>query len=450
MAYNRFRVQIAWRIALLGLTGGVAVWLALHGDFPITASLLGMWTIIQLLLLFRFLERTERDIARFFESVAYDAFDVTVTPPQSPLASRLQIAFARIIEDFRRVRAQREEHYQYLQTVLRHVGTGLMAFDESGRVDLCNYAVLRMIDLAELTHLNQLAPYGNALVETLRSLGSDERRTIQTESHEGPMALALHAAHFRRNGKLCTLVSLQNISQELEEKEMEAWQSILRAMTHEIRNSMTPIGSLASTTLHMLDAPQQLSEDPSAADDARLALRTIERRSQSLLRFVDAFRTLAHLPVPVKKTIRVIELMEHLQAFFQAQFQQKNVHAEFFVNPLDLAVHADPALLEQVLINLILNAVEALEQQTERHLVVAAEQDDRERVHMRVTDNGPGIPDDVKDKAFIPFFSTKPTGSVMGLSLSRLILRLHGASIRVASTPNVETTFEIVFPANPT
>jgi signal transduction histidine kinase len=210
---------------------------------------------------------------------------------------------------------------------------------------------------------------------------------------------------------------------------------------------MTPIASLASTTLQMLDTPQQLSADAAVAEDARLALRTIQRRSQSLLRFVDAFRTLAHIPVPAMRKVPVKELFDHLHFFFQVQLAERSILADFQVEPVDLSLEADPALLEQVLINLVLNAVESLDHQDGGIIRVRAQRGERGQIKISVSDNGPGLPPELKEKAFIPFFSTKPSGSGIGLSLSRLILRLHGASIRFHSVPQVETTFEMVFPA---
>jgi signal transduction histidine kinase len=447
MVFSRFRVQIAVRLVLLTVTILTAVLLALRGGYLFTPGVLGFFTLIQVYLLYRYVEGTERDLARFFESISHDAFDLNFPSHRSQSSRRLHNAFVRIVDDFRTVRAQREAHYQYLQTVIHHVGIGLLAFDDEGNVDLCNFAALHTLGMESLQHLKQLEPLKQGIMTTLLGLGPGERKAIQIHGTEGHAVLAVHATQFRRYGKAFTLVSLQNISQELEEREMEAWQSILRAMTHEIRNSMTPIASLASTTLQMLDSPQRLVNDASLADDARLALRTIQRRSQSLLRFVDAFRTLAHIPVPAKRKIVVKELIDHLQFFFQVQMAERGIQAEYQVVPEDISLFADPALLEQVLINLVLNAVEALEHREDGRIQVIVQRDERGRVKLSVSDNGPGIPEEIKDKAFIPFYSTKTTGSGIGLSLSRLILRLHGATIQLYSEPNVRTVFEIVFPA---
>ncbi len=448
MVYNRYRAQIVVRSILIFATIAVAIWLFLSGGFVVTAILLGVITIVQIGLYVRYSERTERDLVRFFNAIAYDDFEENFRSNRTVESRNLNAAFANIIGQFRRVRGQREAHYRYLKAIIDHAGTGLIAFDRDGRVDLANHSALRLFDLDHLTNIKQLDPKAPGIVEILSSINANERRIQRLTNSYGMTEVVIDAIKFRRENNLLTLISLQNISTELEAREVETWQLILRSITHEIRNSMTPIASLATTAISYLDTPKQLANDPEIVSDVKLALSTIEQRSQGLLRFCDAYRTLAQVPAPRLKEESMLAIFEHIRSCFQAQFRQHSIFHFFSVDPPDMSLMVDIDLIEQVMINLIANAMEAMENRSDKRIEVKARSDDFGNIIVEVSDNGPGLKTDVEAKIFVPFFSTKKEGSGIGLSLSRLILRQHNASITVESIPNQRTTFTIVFPAS--
>ena len=316
MVFSRFRIQVLFRVLLILITTVADAYLIVQLHYWATAVWIGAIALLQVFFLIRYVERTERDLARFLEAITYHAYDATFPDERSPSSQKLNDVFAKIIRDFRLVREQRELHYQYLQTVIHHIGTGLLAFDELGKIDLSNAAACRILQCESLTHLSQLETISEGIAGILLGLKVSERKILRIRTSEGVADLSVYATKFRRHGRILTLVSLQNISLELEEKEMETWQSILRAMTHEIRNSMTPITSLASTTLDLLEQPQELCNNPEVINDARIAVRTIERRSKGLLNFVDAFRSLAHIPAPKMQVVCLEELLNHLQLLY--------------------------------------------------------------------------------------------------------------------------------------
>jgi two-component system nitrogen regulation sensor histidine kinase NtrY len=240
---------------------------------------------------------------------------------------------------------------------------------------------------------------------------------------------------------------VQNIQGELEEKELEAWQNLIRVLTHEIMNSITPISSLASTAYDLMGSQRTgggASSDE-AAGDIRGALETIHKRSQGLLHFVETYRTLTRIPKPRFQVVRVSDLFGRLRNLMTPQVSAKSLRLETGIDPGDLELNADPGLLEEVLINLVTNAVQALAGVPGGAIRVRAFLDGRGKVVVDVTDNGPGITAEQLEKIFVPFYTTKPSGSGIGLSLCRGIMRMHRGTILARSTPGVETVFTLKF-----
>jgi signal transduction histidine kinase len=334
--------------------------------------------------------------------------------------------------------------------VVQHIGVGLIAFTPDGEVALVNTAAKRLLNVNQLINIRSLENVSKTLVETLFSMRSGEKMLVKTEISAEPLQLVMYATELKLRGQHHTLVSIQNIRTELDEKEVEAWQQLIRVLTHEIMNSITPISSLASTVNEMLkvgpikDKPQK-PVTPEVIQDVRGAVQTIEKRSQGLLHFVDAYRTLTRIPPPKFQIVGVTELIGRVEQLMRQRFADSRITFLQRVEPASLELTADPDLVDQVLINLLLNAAEAVRGRDNATISVSAFIGDRGRVTLEVTDNGPGIPKDIRDRIFVPFFTTKADGSGIGLSLSRQIMRLHGGMILVNSDPGTRTTFTLRF-----
>jgi signal transduction histidine kinase len=264
------------------------------------------------------------------------------------------------------------------------------------------------------------------------------------------LQLVVHGAEFRVRGETVTLVSLQNIQSELEEKELEAWQNLIRVLTHEIMNSITPISSLASTAHDLIGDPATTEEGSGAITgdtivDIRGALNTIHKRSQGLLHFVETYRSLTKIPRPRFQLFGVQDLFDRVGNLMGPQAAKIGVAVSMQVDPKDLMLEADPGLVEEVLINLVTNAMQALENTRAGRIGVSAFIDRRGRVIVEVSDNGPGIGEEALEKVFIPFYTTKANGSGIGLSLCREIMRMHRGTIHVRSKPGEETVFTMRF-----
>jgi nitrogen fixation/metabolism regulation signal transduction histidine kinase len=446
MGFRRFRVECLARIALIGGTVFLAFFLATRPNLYVTTGLVFAAALVQAWLLFRYVETGQRNLLRFLESVKYADLSCSFDPGD-PSAGELNKAFNDVLDRFRQVHAEREDRHRYLQTVMHHVEAGLIVFDSEGAVELANTAAERLLGIPHIRHIGELAPLHPGLAEVLPYLGPGERRLIPVENDGERHQLAIHSASFILRGKQLTLASLHDIRSELEEKEMESWQNLIRVLTHEIMNSITPIASLASTADQLLEGVASPGEapDPETLGDIRGAVRTIEQRSRGLLHFVENYRRLTRIPKPKFTVFPVGEMFERVERLMSGRIGDAGIRLETIIEPEGVELTADPDLLEQVLINLVQNSVQVLAGKPDGKITLHAGVDDQGRVFIRVGDNGPGIMEDVLEKIFVPFFTTRRDGSGIGLSLSRQIMRLHRGTITVRSEPNVETVFTLRF-----
>ncbi len=284
-------------------------------------------------------------------------------------------------------------------------------------------------------------------MEKLFALKAGEKETIKLVDENDFIQLIIYATEFKLRDQRYLLVSLQNIQSELEEKEMEAWQQLIRVLTHEIMNSITPISSLASTVQTILknNLEEQTNLDSETFDDINSAVNTIQKRSEGLIHFVNSYRNLTKIPKPNFQIFQIISLFNRINNLMGSELKKLGINFHVSLNPKSLELTADPEMIEQVIINLIINAKQSLESKEDAEINLIASLDERGKILIRVIDNGPGIPEEVLEKIFIPFYSTKKNGSGIGLSLSRQIMRVHGGNIRVTSKPNEETVFTLRF-----
>lgn len=435
---RRYRVFLALRIGALMATTMLAATVGLRGH-PGWACLAGLVGVAQVPLLIRSVERPVRDLVRFLEGIRNDDLSVHFAAGRGPLLDAVREALADVVEAFRRVRSEREEQAQYLQTVVRHVGVALIAVRDDGHVALFNEAAGRLLGVRAPHSLHALASRRPALADALRVDRAAGRSLVDVDRDDRDLTLVVQTTRFQLGGALYTLASLQDIRPELEEKEAEAWQQLTRVLTHEIMNSVAPIASLAATVGDLLtDAPSK-----AAHASAREALAVIQRRCDGLVHFVEAYRSASHLPRPSFQIVPAARLLGDVTMLIRATAPTLDVR--FCVEPPGLELVADPDLLEQALVNVLLNAVQALDGAAEGRIGITARMAPNGRPVIEVTDNGPGIAADVQARIFVPFFTTKSAGSGIGLGLARQILRLHGGTLTVHSEPGVATTFSLRF-----
>lgn len=416
-----------------------------------TAGLTFIAIIYQIYEIIRYVEKTNRLLKNFLESIRYS--DFTRNFQVQGLGSsfdKLQESFNAVITDFQKIRAEKEEHYFYLQTVIQHIGISLIAFHRDGKVEMINNASKKLFQVSNLKKIQDLSSFSDELVNCLLSLKHGENTLVKVVDNEDILKLAIYATEFKINNRQVILVSIKNIQYELEEQEIESWQKLIRVLTHEIMNSITPISSLSTTLTTILDDFGENNtniqdEDLETLNEVKLALETIHKRSSGLLHFVDTYRNLTKIPKPNFGIFQVQKLFDNIHRLMQEEIKRKGIECEININPESLELSADEQLLEQVLINLIKNSIHALEHTENPRIELKAFMNKRGRISIQISDNGQGIIKEVLDKVFIPFFTTKPKGSGIGLSLSKQILRLHGGTITAQSIPNEKTSFTLTF-----
>lgn len=443
---RHFRFQVAWRLLLIAAAAGFFFyWLRAFGPgapaLLAAAVFAGMtWS------LFRFVDRSNRGLVRFLQAVRYH--DFSLSPGIEGLSgsfAELNDAFRQISGQFQRAREEKEEQYRYLQTVVQHIGVGLLSLRADGNIDLFNHAAKRLLRVSHLRNIADLPPMFRQLREDIDRLRPGEKSLLKLDFPDEELQLSLSTTEFKQRGQLYKLISLQNIQVELEEKETEAWQSLTRVLTHEIMNSLTPIASLAATASSLLGEAESGAAASTRGQDVAEALLTINRRSQGLIRFVHAYRSVALIPKPQFAVFPVAEMFQRMEKLLQEKLTRQGIAFSAEVEPPSLEMTADPDLAEQVLINLLLNAMEALGGSPDPRIQLSSRMNERGRVVIQVSDNGPGIAAEAREKVFIPFFTTKKEGSGIGLSFSRQVMRLHHGSISVQSQPGTGTVFTLRF-----
>ncbi len=454
MIYRHFRIQCIVRAALLAATMLLALVLFFRTNSYVAAAIITLVVVYEVAALIRYVEKTNHDLSRLLRSIRYSDFSQSFTSAGRGRAfAELGEAFRDVMDDFRAARSEKEESYRYLQTIMQHVGIGLISFKQDGTVNLINNAAKRILRLRYLKTIHALGDFSPKLVPTLLRLRSGEKALIKVVDGDELLQLVVYATEFKMRDERYTLVSIQNIQSELEEMEIEAWQKLTRVLTHEIMNSVAPIASLAATANDLLeDVDLPASGDGAPPDewadtisDVHGALQTIEKRSEGLLTFVNAYRRLTRVPQPDFRIFPVADLFDTITDLLEPQMRAQGIHFRRSIEPDGLDLTADPELIEQVLINLVKNAMQAVVGTPKAEVRLLARIDDRGRAIIQVIDNGPGIVEEALDKIFIPFFTTKKDGSGIGLSLSREIMRQHGGSISAVSYPNERTVFTLRF-----
>ncbi len=448
MYLRTFSFGLVFRIILIILLIGAITWAFPQTNQMALTVLLGVLLLWRIINLYSYVNITNRKLVRFLESVRYDDFSVRFAANQDdPVFRELSKQFNEVLDAFRQVRADKEANSQYLQTIVQHVNTGLLAFDESGRIELINNAALRLLGLYRLKALKDLQEDNPELQAMLKNIGSSGSVLYQAAVDR---QLSITGTSIRMRGKMIKLVAIQNIQSELENKELEAWQNLTRVLRHEIMNSVTPIASLVSTMRDIVQQEiQQVAHGSTETwQDLNEALEVVENRTNGLMNFVNAYRTFTSIPKPMLSPVMVLPLVQRITSLFAPTLKDKGIQLVYDIQPADLSISIDQDQIEMVLINLIKNAVEILEGQSQARIEIKSAVDQTaQRAVLEVIDNGPGIEPNALEQIFIPFFTTKEDGTGVGLSLSRQILQMHGGVLSVESQLGNGARFSLIFKA---
>lgn len=397
----------------------------------------------------RVIEKSNRDFAQFLSNISHNDFATFSGSSNQAFSGRDFIdAQKTLASKFRKLKADRSAQYQHLQMVVEHVDTALICFDSNGKIEFINRAATRLLNKKYIANLDVVASLNQELADCLVEIHADETRILKLIIDRQLHQIMLSATEFVLLEKKFKLVSMQNIKHALDEKEIESWQKLIKVLTHEIMNSMTPIVSLSRYIEGVVADKQAVAKlaDESSEQyrDLQKSVDAIASRSQGLMDFVDSYRSLSNLPIPVLSELSIVALFERIKLLLKEKIDDAEINFSSAVEPQSLSMVADVNLLEQILINLLSNAIDAVAGNSVRNIELACHQQGN-KILMQVTDNGCGISKDVIDNIFTPFFTTKETGNGIGLSLSRQLTRLNKGTLEVSSTAGSGSQFTLTF-----
>lgn len=447
MIFKRYQERILIRVLLMFLTLSVASFLLVKGMYEKLALVLP-FIIAELVDFYNFHRKAQGEVEQFVESIHYRDFSRYFDVKEAPLELQsLRQGFNEINSTFKLVSREKETQYQYLQKILELVNTGILSYEhKSGEIGWMNEAFKNMLGVPYLKTINSLERRDLNLYQEILNLRPGESKVVSLTKDKHIFKTLLAATAFQTDGRVYKLVAFQDVNEALDETEAKAWQKLLSVMTHEIMNSVAPISSLAETMLHRLQESARLLEGQAGAlEDLELGIGTIRRRSEGLLKFAETYRNLNKITTLNLKKVFARDLFENLHHLMLPTLEQKNIEMDILLMDTDLALEADTNLIEQVLINLVVNAIEAVKDRDDPVITLAAYAGANGRPVIKVADNGMGMSPEVMDNIFIPFFSTKKTGSGIGLSLCKQILLLHKGNIQVQSTEGVGSAFLLHF-----
>lgn len=421
------------------------VWLGMHG-FYINMCIAIFLMLTVAYAIYRYILSSARAMAQFIWAVRYSEFlssPVHGRESQRSLPPELLTEMQEALEHYRSNLQQKESRLQYFQALANHIDIAILVYTPNGTMEWTNEAAKRLIgcnteniSLKAPKHIDDLSLFHAELPERLRNLKAGDLSVLQVSRKEEDIQLALSGMEFTIQGRPLIIASMKNIHSALDSQETEAWQKLIRVLTHEIMNSITPVISLTELLSKQLE---ELDGSEETKKEIRQMLQTIHRRGNGLVHFVGNYREVSHLPQPLLKLNTAQDLLQ--DALQLMQNEQNDLHLVLPKAPLRLI--ADKSQIEQILINLIKNARE----NEAKHITLSAGITPTDRPYLRVSDDGTGIEPDVLERIFVPFFTTKPSGSGIGLTISRQIMHQHNGNITVSSQSGEGSKFTLLFPA---
>jgi two-component system nitrogen regulation sensor histidine kinase NtrY len=451
MIFKRYEWRLVLRVLILFATLTVTSALVLTArDYILFLVVTVPLCVFEVIDLIRFQRKAQEEVSQFVESIHYRDFSRHFDVRKAPTELKpLRKGFNEINTTFKLISRERETQYHYLQKILELVDTGILSYEqENGETGWINEAFKKLIGVPYLKTIHSLEKREEGLYNEIIKLKPGDAKIITITRNQQLVKILVTASMLRSDDKIYKLVAFQNVSEALDETESKAWQKLLNVMTHEIMNSVAPISSLADTLKNRLQSPEiKNSPVSSQLEDLELGIDTIKRRSEGLLKFTESYRSLNKITRLDLTKILVRNLFETLNSLMRPTFEKKHIELEIILRDPTLAIEADLNLIEQVMINLLVNAVEAVKERNEPRITLTAEVQANNKILVKVVDNGVGMPTELLDKIFIPFFSTRKAGSGIGLSLCKQIMLLHKGNIQVQSTSGVGSAFILQFGA---
>ena len=352
----------------------------------------------------------------------------------TPESQKINRALNRVGHILYNVKAETAQQEKYYELILDFVSTGLLVLNDNGAVYQKNKEALRLLGLNIFTHIHQLSKVDTTLMEKIENCRPGDKLQVIFHNERGTVNLSIRVSEINVRKEHLRILALNDINTELDEKEIDSWIRLTRVLTHEIMNTIAPILSLS----------QPLSERPDINEKSARGLRIIQAQSERLMEFTESFRHLSYLPHPEKRRFALTEMLRNLEELLQSDFRERGIRFMLQCVPDPIETDGDPNQLSQVFLNLLKNAMQALEGQADGRIILRVRRADR--LQVEIEDNGPGIPEEIREQIFIPFFTTKTEGSGIGLSLCKQIIRQHDGHLSIRESRPGQTIFSLDLP----
>ena len=449
MVSRNFYIQLILRIILIILTS-LAIGFAFFSENYLLAAVALILLTMQAIMVVNYLNRINRKLAYFFDAIRNE--DFTLRFPEKDLIKsfkNLNHSLNRVNELIQEVYLKKQAQEQYYQEILKQATIGILTLNKRGHILFANPKMEQLLNHSPLNHVRQLEQIDADLYKLFSSLKPFESKLIQLTNERERTQLTIKSSSITEDNEELLLVVAQDIYRELEEKETDSWVRLIRVLTHEIMNTITPITSISGSILGYFKTPRGMvpveSFSKSHIENTVKGLEVIQDQGTGLMEFVQSYRTLLSVPAPDKSLIKAADLISKVEVLMRHEMVKRKVQFKTEWEPEDLELYLDEKQITQVLINLSKNALQALEGSPDPVIALSAGVGRNELKYIEISDNGSGIPEDLIDEIFVPFFTTKSEGTGIGLSLSKQVVQMHGGSLKVHSQEARGTIFTLEF-----
>ncbi len=449
MGFNKFYLVIVFRVVLIVITGVLLSFFMSQDDKIMTSIISFIFLLLQTIALIAYINKTNRSLADFLLRIQSKDTAFNYRDHQTLKSFKgLNLSFDHINKELQRIRIENEQQTHYLNTIVENARIGIIAFDDKGKIELFNPEAASILKCDNCKFMTTLAEKLPDFYREINEQATQKSQLLKIKLKSEILTLAIKKTRINIEQKSIHIISFQNIKRELDHKELESWQNLIKVLNHEITNSLTPITTLSKVINRYIHRDNQIIKAAELNDemieDISINAKVIEERANALMDFIEVYKNITKNPTLHLSKFKIEHCIQKIRNFYNKNFMDQKINFEIKIDN-ELMLYADEALIEQLLINLIKNSMEALVHQENKKIEINATQSGDGNPIVEITDNGIGIPEEELDKVFIPFYSTKENGSGIGLSLARQIMYLHQGSISVQSVPDKETRFTLKF-----
>jgi two-component system nitrogen regulation sensor histidine kinase NtrY len=447
--YQRFTFRLIIRLLFINLLAVLLFYLIQKTELWFTITGISLLLLGSIISLYYYINEIRDDIKRFILAVKTRDhtlnFKNKATKGSFP---ELYESFNEIIQIHRDIQLEQDAIAQLIKTILEQVPVGVIVVKKNksdqqhSEISFFNLAASNLLNVPAYSYWHRFEQHLPVFSAEIEKISGGGKRFLELRIQDKIIQLSIEVIPINLYGADHIIISFQNIKDEIEQKETEAWNRLIGVISHEILNSITPISSLSATVNQMIVDKEQLSSED--LEDMRAAIQTIKRRSEGLLDFVKDYRLIAELPTPNVEQHSVGEILQHVKILMQPMVSARHIKLHVLETASKISLKIDLKLIEQALINLITNSMYALEG-IDKPTIAVTYRLAHNKVYIDVTDNGKGIEAANLEKIFVPFYTTRKNGSGIGLTITRNIMKMHRGSLEVDSKPNVSTTFSLVF-----